>query len=71
VYIVLPSGKPYCWRQFRWYTPAALPDKASGRLLFLRDGAKPDNGTVDNWFELLDSWFDEPNARGGINGRRP
>jgi clostripain len=71
VYIVLPSGKPGCWRQFRWYTPLKGDGKTYGRLAFLRDGATPGNGVVENWFELLDSWFDEPDDRGGVNGYRP
>jgi clostripain len=70
VYIVLPSGKSGCWDQFRWYTPLAGTGK-TGRWSFLRDGATPDNGVVENWFELLDSWFDEPNEKGGVNGYRP
>jgi clostripain len=70
VYIVLPSGKPGCWNQFRWYTPLAGAGKTGG-WTFLRDGATPGNGVVENWFELLDSWFDEANEKGGINGYRP
>src|SRR5262249_4729210 len=63
VYIVLPSGKPGCWRQFRWYTPLKGDGKTYGRLSFLRDGATPGNGVVENWFELLDLWFDEADDR--------
>jgi clostripain len=70
VYIVLPSGKPGCWSQFRWYTPLAGASKTGG-WSFLRDGATPNNGVVENWFELLDSWFDEPDEKGGVNGYRP
>jgi clostripain len=70
VYIVLPSGAPGCWNRFRWYTPLAGPGK-TGRWSFLKDGATPGNGIVENWFELLNSWFDEPNDKGGINGYRP
>jgi clostripain len=70
VYIVLPSGAPGSWNRFRWYTPLAGPGK-TGRWSFLKDGATPGNGIVENWFELLDSWFDEPNDKGGINGYRP
>jgi clostripain len=71
VYIVLPSGRPGCWRRFFWYTPLKGDGKAYGRWSFLRDGATPGNGVVENWFELLDLWFDEPDARGGVNGYRP
>jgi clostripain len=71
VYIVLPSGKPGCWRQFHWYTPLKGDGKSYGRLSFLRDGATPGNGVVENWFELHDLWFDEADDRGGLNGYRP
>jgi clostripain len=70
VYIVLPSGTPGCWNRFRWYTPLAGPGK-TGRWAFLKDGATPGNGIVENWFELLDSWFDEANEKGGTNGYKP
>jgi clostripain len=70
VYIVLPSGRPDCWKEFRWYTPTAGPGKI-GRWSFLRDGATEGNGVVENWFELLDSWFDQSDGKGGINGYRP
>ena len=30
-----------------------------GRWAFLEDGATPGNGVVENWFELLDAWFDD------------
>ena len=62
VYIVLPSGTPGCWQRFGWYTPVNGTAKARGGLSFLRDGATPGNGTVENWFELLDSWFNVPGA---------
>ena len=70
VFVVLPSGAPGCWSRFRWYTPLAGPGK-TGHWSFLKDGATPGNGVVENWFELLDSWFDESNDKGGINGYRP
>ena len=65
-YIVLPSGKPGCWKEFRWYTPLAGAGKTGG-WSFLRDGATPNNGVVENWFELLDSWFKEPDDQGGAS----
>jgi clostripain len=58
VYIVLPSDAAGCWKQLDWYTPLAGPGK-SGRWSFLKDGATPGNGVVENWFELLVTWFDE------------
>ena len=71
VFIVLPSGKPNCWKQFRWYTPIRGDRKNYGNWSFLKDGATPGNGVIENWFELLDSWFDVADDKGGINGYRP
>ncbi|MFO0982865.1 MAG: clostripain-related cysteine peptidase [Planctomycetota bacterium] len=58
------------WRQFLWYTPNAGDPKSKiyGSWAWCRDGAKPDDGIVENWFELLDCWFDDPAAgAGGCN----
>ena len=71
VYIVLPSGEPGSLSQFAWYTPLPGVGSDYGRWSFLKDGATPGNGTVENWFELLDSWFDKANENGGSNGYRP
>jgi clostripain len=71
VFIVLPSGKPDCWKQFKWYSPVAGKAKHQGGWSFLADGATRGNGVVENWFELLDSWFDQQNEQGGLNGYRP
>jgi len=72
VFIVLPMNDKGRWRNFKWYTPLANVDagKDYGHWAFLADGATPANGKVENWFELLDSWFDEPDDAGGINGYR-
>ena len=71
VFIVLPTGKPDCWKQFRWYTPLSGDSHHYGNWSFLKDGATRDNGIIENWFELLDSWFDVADAQGGINKYRP
>lgn len=71
VFIVLPSGKPDCWKQFRWYTPIRGDRKSYGNWSFLQDGATPGNDVIESWFELLDSWFDVTDEKGGINGYRP
>jgi clostripain len=71
MFVVLPSGKPDCWKQFRWYTPIRGDRKSYGNWSFLKDGATPGNGVIENWFELLDSWFDVTDEKGGINGYRP
>jgi len=72
VFIVLPAGAPDRWKSFRWYTPLAHEEggKDLGRWSFLADGATPGNGQVENWFELLDSWFDAADDAGGVNGYR-
>jgi clostripain len=76
VFIVLPGDdengrRGSRWRRFDWYTPRPLAGgrEPYGRWAFLRDGATEGNGAVENWFELLDSWFDDAGAGpGGING---
>jgi clostripain len=73
IFIVLPLDTPGRWRNFRWYTPLAFEERSKdlGRWAFLTDGATPGNGKVENWFELLDAWFDAADDAGGINGYRP
>jgi hypothetical protein len=41
-----------------------------GRYQWCFDGAIPGNGAVENWFELMDAWFDDPKGMhsGGANG---
>ncbi|NOT31019.1 MAG: hypothetical protein HOP15_11275 [Planctomycetes bacterium] len=72
VFIVLPLNEKGRWRNFKWYTPLAHEEggKDLGHWSFLADGATPANGKVENWFELLDSWFDAADDAGGINGYR-
>lgn len=72
VFIILPAGDPGRWKNFKWYTPLAHEEngKDYGHWSFLADGATPGNGKVENWFELLDCWFDEADDAGGINGYR-
>ncbi len=69
VFIALPRAGT--WKAMGWYTMNPGKGSAYGRWSFLGDGAKPGNGIVDNWFELLDSWLDEPGEGGGLNGYRP
>jgi clostripain len=71
VFIVLPANETDRWKSFRWYTPLPGDAKNYGRWSFLADGATPGNGAVENWFELLDSWFDENDDKGGVNAYRP
>ena len=73
LFIVLPRpdvGPRRNWSMFRWYTPkAGPPDGFYGRWAFLADGASEGDGQVDNWFELLDLWYDDDSqGPGGFNG---
>jgi clostripain len=72
VFIVLPADEPGRWKSFRWYTPLAHEEggKEFGRWSFLADGATSGDGKVQNWFELLDAWFDVADDAGGVNGYR-
>jgi hypothetical protein len=68
VFLVLPTTEDQdAWRRFAWYTPRRVPG-TYGSLSWCRDGAKADDGVVQNWFELLDSWLDQPGPAGGSNG---
>jgi clostripain len=73
VYITFPPGDTVrrpgetLWSACRWYTPLPVPG-VYGRLAWCRDGATPDDGKVQNWFELLDAWFDGADVGGGSNG---
>jgi clostripain len=54
-----------------WYTPLRGRGEGApyGHWSFLADGATPDDGEIDNWFELLDCWFDDTSEDpGGFNG---
>jgi len=75
VYVVFPDGDATVldrrsWSFFRWYHPDDRRQfkAAFGNLDWCRDGATRGNGEVENWFELLDSWFDDVEADpGGLN----
>lgn len=60
IFIVLPDAE--AWSELSWYTPLAVDHPAGGRWSFLADGATAGNGRVENWFELLDSWYDDRSA---------
>jgi clostripain len=70
VFIVLPSGGPNCWKHYRWYTPKKGDRGEYGHWSFLKDGATPGDGVVDNWFELLESWFGAADDK-GVSGPAP
>jgi clostripain len=60
------DGERKLWAMCRWYSPLPV-DGVYGRLAFCRDGAKAGNGVVENWFELLDAWFEAGAENGGAN----
>ena len=71
VFIVFPDGDQTerrlfaadsrLWQRMDWYLPHGFKrDGASlGSWAWCRDGATAGNSIVENWFELLDSWFDD------------
>lgn len=77
LYLVFPDGDAKTrrgesyWTRTAWYSPLPVDGrKAYGRYAWCADGATPGDGNVDNWFELMDAWFDTQNAEGGSNGYR-
>ena len=76
VFLVFPDGDgtfrgDRMWRYLDWYLPAGVLPDADLSYAFCADGATPADGVVDNWFELLDAWFDVDNGEGGgLNGYR-
>ncbi|MGI9519678.1 MAG: clostripain-related cysteine peptidase [Pirellulaceae bacterium] len=77
VFIVFPDGDALWrdqpqWATFDWYNP---DDRGSiryafGKYAWCADGAIRGNGAVENWFELMDSWFDANDTHGGVNNYR-
>ena len=68
------------WTAQTWYNVLEIKDPPKewpkeygkyysyGKYFWCRDGATPGNNRVENWFELLDSWFDKDNKEsGGLN----
>jgi clostripain len=64
VFIVLPSGRQGCWKHYGWYSPARGEGENYGNWSFLKDGAKPGDGVIGNWYQLLQSWFDVAEEKG-------
>lgn len=80
VYVVYPfsreteEGSPTTmesselWSSYAWYGPRrGVPGATFGNYSWCRDGARPGNGLVENWFELLDAWYDGDALDGGAN----
>lgn len=77
LYLVFPDGdEPDTrharrWGRFNWYHPQRQSEGESyGSYAWCRDGATPGNGKIENWFELLDAWYDVADDTGGLNGYR-
>lgn len=76
LYVVFPGASPLdegqpVWNGMSWYHPDVRQGVHSfGGYDWCRDGAVPGNGAVENWFELLDAWFDDGTDSGGVNGYR-
>ena len=79
VSIFFPNGEAIIngtlsWSEQLWYNAIHTQDVFGsgdhyGALDWCADGATSGNNIVENWFELLDSFFDETNdATGGVNG---
>jgi clostripain len=78
IFILFPDGAATLqdrrhWEAFSWYHPADRRQEraAFGNLAWCQDGAAPGNAKVENWFELLDAWYDTDDGVGGVNGYRP
>lgn len=67
VFIVLPADGRN-WQRFAWYSPVPGKEPWNGGWAFCGDGATAGNGVVECWYELLDSWYDGGDAKGGHNG---
>ncbi len=60
------------WSRSDWYSPRPAKDREAnvGEWAWCREGATEGDGAVQNWFELLDLWYDVADANGGVNGWR-
>ncbi len=83
VHIFFPDGDRLYYENPDWYPHWAYQwwynsidtnidygtDFLYGKLDWCIDDATPDNSIAENWFEMLDSWFDTSNdSSGGLNG---
>ena len=55
------------WFYQTWYN-SLEDEKTYGRMSFCKDNAISGNNIVENYFEVLNYWFDEKNSYGGYNG---
>jgi clostripain len=58
------------WETQYWYNAETLISEGSyGNLFWCKDNAVKNNNVVENWFELLDSWYDNNNLVDSNNYR--
>jgi clostripain len=74
VYVVFPDGDAMWgdnrqWSTFGWYHPDQRTEHRYqfGQYAWCIDGAVRNDGVVNNWFELLDAWFDHPEDSKDLN----
>jgi len=84
LYVFFPAGDwiwrgKRHWAYQYWYSPLDMTKEPEinlgvdlirpyGKYFWCKDGAIPGNNKVENWFELLDSWYDTSNGKdGGLN----
>ncbi|HNX57534.1 MAG TPA: Ig-like domain-containing protein [Spirochaetota bacterium] len=67
----IPDYYVYHWAFQDWYTSkdVSASGYSFGKLAWCIDNQNATANTVGNWFELLDSWYDDPSndATGGMN----
>ena len=82
VFIVFPDGDSLnprdplsgsVWKDLGWYTPHEGDSESDpyGNWAWCAEGATEGNDEVENWFEMLDLWFDTTSPRGGYNYYSP
>ena len=77
IYVVFPDGDAEWkdathWATFGWYHPDDRRTRkaAFGNYDWCADGASRNNQVVENWFELMDYWYDTNDSSGGLNKYR-
>lgn len=57
--ILLQGEEVTHWETQYWYNGETIVSEVSyGNLFWCSDNSQRNNGTVENWFELLDYWYD-------------
>ena len=69
----IPGLRSRVWRRYDWYVPFEhrTPEVVGGNWARCPRRRHPDDHAVENWFELLDRWFDtDENDGAGLTGYR-